>query len=137
MRELQISFANATGELELLDASHSTDLTAPRPLRREEYDLIVSLLRTTHSLTSASVPVETQVKDMQDGGQGGIRFVRPDPRRFGREVARGEYLDSDGVLVSITLNEDDHGDLFELDFWNVDFSSLKRYPTPQDVVVTD
>ncbi len=67
---------------------------------------------------------------------GGIRFARPDARRFGAELARGEYLDSDGVPVSITINADDHGELFELDFWKVDFSPLKHYPRPQDVVVT-
>jgi len=68
---------------------------------------------------------------------GRIRFTQPDPRLFGRELLRGEYLDSDGVLVSITLNADDHGDLFELDFRKVDFSALKRYPAPQNVIVTD
>ena len=121
----------------MLDASSSSKLTALRPLRREERDLIVSLLSRVHAGKSASVPIEAQVEDMQDGGMGGIRFAQPDPRIFGRELARGKYLDSDGVLVSITLNADDHGQLFELDFWRVDFSPLKRYPAPQDVVVTD
>ena len=86
-------------------------------------------------MKSESVSVEGQVADMQDGGMGGIRFVSESPRLFGKELARGEYQDSDGVLVSITINADDRGDVFELDFWKVDFSPLKRYPRPEDVVV--
>jgi hypothetical protein len=70
---------------------------------------------------------------MQDGGMGGIRFVRPDIRRFGRELTEAQYLDSDGVLVIISINADDQGDLFELDFWKVDFSPLKQYPKPENV----
>jgi len=64
---------------------------------------------------------------------GSIRFVRTDARRFGKEVARAEYRDSDQVLVSITLNADTSGELFELDFWKVDFSPLKRYPRKEQL----
>ena len=28
---------------------------------------------------------------------------------------------------------DEYGELFELDFWKVDFSPLRRYPQPQDL----
>jgi len=75
------------------------------------------------------------VEGTQDGGMGGIRFVMADQRVFGKEIARGQYMDSDGVLVSITLNIDVRGELFELDFWKVDFSRLNRYPLPHDVVM--
>ncbi len=54
-------------------------------------------------------------------------------RQFGAEIARGEARDIDGVLLSITLNVDSEGDLFELDIWKVDFSELKRLPTPDEI----
>ncbi len=48
-------------------------------------------------------------------------------------LVEAQYLDSDGVLVSIAVNADKQGQLFELDLWKVDFSPLKRYPKPSDV----
>jgi hypothetical protein len=70
---------------------------------------------------------------MQDGGMGSIRFVGSGARSFGKALVEAQYLDSDGVLVSITVNVDHQGQLFELDFWKVDFSPLIRYPKPSDV----
>ena len=64
---------------------------------------------------------------------GGIRFLQSEPRSFGKALAEAHYLDSDGVLVSIAINADSSGELFELDFWKVDFSSLKSYPKPSDL----
>jgi hypothetical protein len=83
-----------------------------------------------------ALPHDAQVRDLLDDGMGGIRFVHANARTFGKEIARAEYSDSDGTSVSITLNADDQGDLFELDFWKVDFSQLKRYPLPEDVRIT-
>ena len=111
------------------------NVIAPRPLRDEERALMLSMLSRVRTVKSGSVQAEAQVADMQDGGMGGIRFVSQRSRHFGRELVRGEYHDSDGVLVSIAINADDHGDVFELDFWKVDFSPLKRYPKPEDVVI--
>jgi hypothetical protein len=111
-------------------------LSALRPLHQEERALLTSLLSRVMPGKSVAVPIDAQVEDMLDGGMGGIRFAQPSPRRFGKELLTGEYLDDDGELVSIALNVDDHGELFELDFWKVDFSPLKRYPSPRDVVLT-
>jgi uncharacterized protein DUF6984 len=105
-----------------------------RPLRPEERDLISLLLsRTPNSKELQSDLIESRVMDMNEGGMGSIRFVRLDSRHFGKELVTGQYLDSDGVLVSISVNADDQGTLFELDFWKVDFSPLKRYPKPEDI----
>ncbi len=77
------------------------------------------------------------VEDMSDGGMGSIRFLKPNEseRRFGKAVAKAEYTDEDGVLVSIALNVDRDGDLYEVDFWKVDFSPLKRYPRASDIII--
>jgi len=80
-----------------------------------------------------SVLTTSRVVDMQDGGMGSVRFLGSEPRSFDRTLVEAKYVDSDGVLVSIAVNADNHGQLFELDFWKVDFSPLKRYPKPSDV----
>jgi hypothetical protein len=74
---------------------------------------------------------------MQDGGMGSIRFVPPGTptRRFGDAIAEAEYIDEDGVLVSIALNVDRDGELYEVDFWKVDFSPLQRYPRASEIKV--
>lgn len=69
------------------------------------------------------------VKEMMDGGMGGLEFLssRPD-RILGRELAAIEFQDEDGVTVIATINLDQYGDLFELDIWKTDFSPLKNLP---------
>ncbi len=64
---------------------------------------------------------------------GSIRFVRDEPRVFGSVLVEAQYLDADEVCVSIAINADNKGDIFEVDFWKVDFSPLKRYPKPSEV----
>src|SRR5690349_18358954 len=98
-----------------------------RPLRDEEIELILSLLhRTTYSGNLKDTLQSSRVLDMKDGGMGSIRLVRAEPRIFGRVLREAQYTDEDGICVSIALNTDNMGDLFELDFWKVDFSRLKR-----------
>lgn len=72
------------------------------------------------------------VTEMNDGGMGSLRFVsgRTMGARFGGEIAAADYIDSDGVFVSITINIDRNGALFELDIWKVDNTPLKRFPRP-------
>lgn len=107
-----------------------------RNLRSEERSLIAALLSVSHQEKLEALTSEIQARELLDGRMGSIRFDRAEPRRFGQELARAEYHDADGVLVSITVNLDDRGELFELDFWKVDFSPLKRYPKPSEVSVT-
>ncbi len=73
--------------------------------------------------------------DMRDGNMGSICFAGDERRIFGKALAEAHYTDEDGVCVSIAINTDDKGDLFEVDFWKVDFSPLKRYPKPSDLRV--
>jgi hypothetical protein len=112
----------------------STDrdqVRTPRPLRLEERDLVLALLRHLPSFEALSQLLgRALIVDMNDGGMGSIKFLPPGrrDRRFGMEVAKAHYTDEDGVLVSIALNLDNHGELFEMDFWKTDFSPLIRYP---------
>jgi len=72
---------------------------------------------------------------MNDGGMGSLLFVRESvgERRFGQELGEADFDDVDDVLVSVTLNLDQNGDLFELDVWKVDNSPLKRFPPLTDI----
>jgi hypothetical protein len=105
-----------------------------RFLRSEEAVLIRALLAGVYRAEALKDTLrDSRVTDMQDGGMGSIRFLGSGPKSFGMALVEAQYLDSDGVLVSITVNGDKQGELFELDFWKVDFSPLKRYPNPSDV----
>jgi hypothetical protein len=107
-----------------------------RTLRQDEREIIRALLSSSPSrIRLASGLEEALVEDMADGGMGSIRFVRShgDRAKMGMEFASADYLDADSVSVSITLNLDEEGQLFELDFWKVDFSPLMRYPRADEL----
>jgi len=74
------------------------------------------------------------------------RRLRSDERDLLTTVLHGTYAGllndlnactvedmEDGVPVSIVLNTDSTGSLYEVDFWKVDFSPLLRYPRPSDL----
>lgn len=85
-------------------------------------------------LAEKALPLPVSAHDLRDGGMGSVRFVGPAPTAtFGRTIAEREYLDADGVLVTIALNVDVEGNLLELDFWKVDFNSLVEYPRPDQL----
>lgn len=94
----------------------------PRPLAPEERDLIIYILGQSSHLRGDFRLVE----DMKDGRMGSLRFVGSHDRRFGECVGEAEFDDADGVTVSVALNADQRGELFELDVWKVDFSPLQR-----------
>jgi hypothetical protein len=107
-----------------------------RPLREEEIELISSLIyRITNGEHLKSALQSSRVMDMKDGNMGSIQFAGDEPRVFGKVLAEAEYTDEDGVCVSIAIHADKKGDLFEVDFWKVDLSPLKRYPKPSDLRV--
>lgn len=103
-----------------------------RQLRKEESDVLNALLRMAAS--SAKPPVEDDLfaVDLADGGMGSIRLTGKSDRarKTGSELVTAHYIDQDQVPVIISINLDQDGKLFEMDFWKVDFSSLKRYPSP-------
>jgi hypothetical protein len=76
------------------------------------------------------------VQDMADGSFG-IEFIRPlDPRaRFSKAVATAEFTDEDGTPVSVALHVERGCRLMELDFFKADFSALRTYPTPDQLVM--
>jgi hypothetical protein len=100
-----------------------------RPLRLEEDSLVRALLRHVTDDEQLLRQLEcAQVRDMHDGGMGSLKFAGGKHRSLGRCLVEAEYLDRDGVAVSIALNSDTNGLLYELDMWKVDFAPLQEYP---------
>jgi len=77
---------------------------------------------------------DLRVKPMCDGGMGSLLLLphgcSESERAFGEVIASCEFIDTDGVPVSVTLNLDQQGQLFELDVWKADFSPLHAWPDP-------
>jgi hypothetical protein len=99
-----------------------------RKLKMAELAVITALAPSVRASLEDALVVE-----MLDGGMGSIRFLSGSDRRRSRSIAGAEYVDDDAVLVSIELNVDEKEELFERDFWKVDFSPLRRYPNPEDL----
>ncbi len=116
------------------DALRLTDEHASRPLRKEERALLNALLDSCGLKALSCAQLDgVRVTDMLDGSMGSIRFVQHAPRRYGKTLAEARFLDEDGALVSVALNADEQGDPLEMDFWKVDFTPLRRYPSPSEI----
>jgi len=59
---------------------------------------------------------------------GSLEFAGDGRRSLSSCLVKAEYLDRDGVPVSIALNVDTNGQLYELDMWKVDVTPLQDYP---------
>jgi hypothetical protein len=102
-----------------------------RALLEHERPLVEYLLEKAAQSQDAS---QLLVSPMRDDGMGSLQFASGTARpRFGKEVSACQFHDEDGVLVSATLNVDQHGRLFELDVWRVDFAALRRWPTADEI----
>jgi hypothetical protein len=111
------------------------DQNGLRSLCTEEYSLIHALLGHVRDGEQLLRQLEhAQVRDMNDGGMGSLEFAGG-RRPLGRLLVEAEYLDRDGVLVSIALNADQSGRLYELDMWKVDFAPLQEFPTSERVTI--
>jgi|SRR4051794_19430321 len=81
-----------------------------------------------------------KVQDMPDGGMGSITFYNGRPRsllEYGGEIAEAAFRDADDMPVSVTLNVDKDGELFELDVFKADGSPLIRYPDLDDLAIIE
>ncbi len=115
------------------DASRSAEVKEPRRLLATECEVLDHLLHSARLAVRKTLLNREWVLDLNDGGMGSIRFVRSNPQRYGATAYQGQYRDSDGVPVLVSLHVDEHGDIFELDFWKVDFSRVKHYPSPSEL----
>jgi hypothetical protein len=113
-----------------------------RSLSQQEKALFVALLlskpSTRHFIDSLD---DLGVKEMNDGGMGSLALVpkglEDTSRSFGHQLASGEFTDGDGVPVSVALNVDKQGRLYELDVWKVNFKPLVEWPDPTAVRIVE
>jgi hypothetical protein len=105
-----------------------------RLLREEEKAVLGVMLGPNIELNLDNI----RVTDADDGDMGEVRFNFPNKtqRCFGEQISRAEFFDADGVLVSVTLNLDSDGELFELDFWKTDFKPLLKYPRADQIKIS-
>lgn len=72
------------------------------------------------------------VKPMEDGGMGSLRLLPKgtnyEVQTFGKQITDYKFKDDDDVDVIVSLNVDQWGNLYELDIWKTDFSSLRSMP---------
>ena|SRR5690554_3309548 len=106
--------------------------TKGRNIKEEEKVLITSILELAGSTDKVSSIPEV-VYDLDDGGMGTIKFTNNETRVYGEDILQVNYIDSDNTPVIIALTVDNRGDLFELDFWKVNFEKLLRYPKPNEI----
>ncbi|MDQ2795429.1 MAG: hypothetical protein M3Y12_15685 [Bacteroidota bacterium] len=105
-----------------------------RTLTAKEH-FLVTLLLTDTSYADRLLPClsEQRVTEMDDGGMGSVQFYPPGLKaehRFGDDVAEVWLKDEDGMPVLVTLLVDQHGQLYELDVWKVDFSPTVNLQIP-------
>lgn len=72
------------------------------------------------------------VVPMCDDGMGSVKIVGPETREFGETIGECSCRDSDGTPVSIAINVDQDGHLFEIDIWKVDFTPLIAFPKVEE-----
>jgi hypothetical protein len=112
-----------------------------RPPLPQELSVITMLAQHGASTDDLSETLRNlRVKPMSDGGMGSLLLLPAgcsgSGRILGEVKVSGEFFDTDGVMVSITLNYDKQGQLFELDMWKVDFSPLCSWPDPSTIRIT-
>jgi hypothetical protein len=113
-----------------------------RDLSSQERAIITALLRgkpeTAHFIDTLD---GLAAKQMNDGGMGSLSLVPKGlenaSRSFGQQLVLGEFPDSDGVPVSVAVNVDGQGQLYELDVWKVDFSPLLAWSDPALVRIVE
>jgi hypothetical protein len=134
--KLEFSAYKLPEETTMSDELHLQDHSQYRYLRDEEKYLLSFLLskRKDFPLIEQQI-AHGRVRDLCDGGMKSVEFWSPEKRSFGATLLKAEYLDEDGVPLSIAINADSQGLLYEVDLWKVDFSPLKLYPQPEFVKI--
>ncbi len=104
-----------------------------RNIKQEEKDLIIFLL-SLKNLNHADFPINQEVSDYEGAVMRSIGLGKEDSIYAG-DIIQVKYIDSDEIPVIITLTKDHEGNVLDLDFWKEDFSTLIKYPKPNDLIV--
>src|SRR6185437_10003756 len=106
------------------EASLDRRLGLLRDLRDDELAIIRKMIsRSGLEKAYEEQLAKMKVQNMPDGGMGSLQFYNGRPRslgEYGGGIAEAAFRDANDVPVSITLNVDKDGELFELDVFKAD-----------------
>lgn len=103
-----------------------------RPIREAEIEIIQFLLKHIQADLN-NFPISDTVFEYEGGKMGSINLVNPNQGEYKGDIVIAQYIDSDGIIVMITLTIDNNNQLLDLDFWKVNFEKLITYPTPSSL----
>ncbi|MDD7888279.1 hypothetical protein [Flavivirga sp. 57AJ16] len=105
-------------------------MEAKRDLKIEEYQLLENMLKELKEYDFNLN--ELKVVDMLDGGMGSLYIVNAlktrEERKMNKAIIEKQFYDVDDVPISVSINIDTDGNLFELDIWRVDFNPIINFP---------
>jgi hypothetical protein len=104
-----------------------------RPIKEAELTIIRFLLN--HIKVDPNQFFISELAFEYEGGKmGSINLVNENQGEYKGDIAIAQYIDSDGVIVMITLTIDTNNNLLDLDFWKVNFEKLLKYPIPENLI---
>lgn len=109
-----------------------------RRLTKAEIDFLRRLFSWCRDGEKFSIGLEDIfVQDMDDGGMGGVFFLSKNrnDQVLGNMLMELEFFDEDGAIVSVVINLDQNGDLYEMDVFKGDFSALLSFPEKEDIII--
>ena len=106
-----------------------------RKINKTEKETLEYLIKQAKLLVSEKEYQNMLVQKMNDGGMGSFYIFQDSSdigvkRNFGKQVSEFEFVDDDGVLVSVALNIDNQSKLLEIDVWKTDFSPVINFRIP-------
>lgn len=100
-----------------------------RQMTHREIQLVGALLsQARFDLSVAENWPRWKVVELSDGGMGSFRFDRSRVVGQLRKASEVEFLDQDGVYVSVALLVDQENQPSEVDVFKADFSEVQRLP---------
>lgn len=102
-----------------------------RKIRQNELNLLEKLIDKAGLVLDINWKDDLLVEEMDDGGMGSLELLPngyKKNRMFGSMVSELEFKDQDGTQVLVSLNLDEEGGLYELDFFKADSSPLISLP---------
>jgi len=104
-----------------------------RPIKERELKLIQFLLYKAE-VKLEEFPISKTAFEYEGGKMGSINLVYKTQGEYSSDIIQAQYIDSDEVIVMITLTKDKNNQLLDLDFWKVNFEKLVTYPTPENLI---
>lgn len=103
-----------------------------RKIHTEEDRLLTHMIGLAHLKLPPNWRDALMVEPMDDAGMGSL-VLHPNGKRdlnrtFGKVLSEYEFKDTDRAAVVVTLNADQHGQIFELDVWKTTFAPLQSIP---------